>query len=144
MSMKLTTALNKRNIARDRLRSLAAMAEGCGLHQASIIQHEAKIRTQLKGTPQWVQSYCQGVWDTLLEAMYRKQVNLRVLSDGRVVSVHRDLPDYYEKVGLSPRECHQLTVATGIAWICPWHKLSDEKGPPGYRWYWGPTPVNSL
>ncbi len=104
MSTSINLSLQKRNAAKHALHSLFSRAEHFGFTHDQMLIERDKIYDKLKECPRWVHAYLNGVWDTLQDNAYQKDLVYGGKINGKFFSTHKNRDDYYEKHGIEPRE----------------------------------------
>jgi len=136
--MKHTTAYNHRQRAVRAICDLWQRAEHFGLTSRKQRAELSAIMKSVAKCPGWVTSYLVGYDEAMAHVILRKHFFFYTLPDGRLASTHHDRPDYYEKLGLGPKDVYDQAVASGHYWVCenadgterirPWFVLAKEGG----------------
>ncbi len=114
--MKLSRSIDLRNSAAQSLRALWSRAETNGMTFAEMMAERNTIFSRIAKTPVWVNSYLNGVWDTLSEIYQRRQIHCYTMPNGDIVSSHRNRDDYYERKGIDPQTLSQTAAYSGFYW----------------------------
>jgi hypothetical protein len=117
--MKIDRALSLRDEMRVRVAGIYSSLKIFG-GTSEFLSTELKLRVfdvlVEKKAPGWVKSYLDGYCKALDDALYRENLVYGLWHDGTFYSTHRNRPDYYEKLGMTPREFGQKEGIRGHFW----------------------------
>lgn len=114
--MKIKTAHNHKARAKSALLELINNAKHFGMTHDQMLTEKKQIMESIAKCPEWVITYCQGYYDALFEQIQQRLIFGYTLPDGRVLSTHKNRPDYYEKHGLGPQDVYKQATHTGHYW----------------------------
>lgn len=106
MGFNLKRSLRIQRDAANALRDLFSRAKSFGFTHNQMLNQRGGIYAKLRvnDCPAWVNSYLQGVWDTLQAQAYQHDLVYGGYVDGLFYSTHSDREDYYQKHGIEPRD----------------------------------------
>ena len=116
VTMRINTALNKRDRAISACRNMWGSAAMFGWHHTRILEKRAEIKADLGKCPQWVKAYVDGYEQALADAARRDLVFGYEVPDGQIVTIDSTRSDHYEKHGYGPADTYSQCVESGYYW----------------------------
>jgi len=117
MGMHLNTSINYKARAICKLADTFSRLQISGMSSAKLTEHYVAVIQSLERCPEWVRAYVKGWYDATKSMYERDLVFFYTMPDGSLVSTHRDRDDYYEKLGIGPKEVYDKAVASGHYWV---------------------------
>lgn len=125
MGMHLSTSINHKDRALREIAQVFSWVQLSGMSSAEVSRMVLGTMKTLDKCPEWVRAYVRGWTDATRRLLERELVFFYTMPDGKLVSTHRDRPDYYEKVGYGPRDVYELATHSGHYWVR--RRWTDEK-----------------
>jgi hypothetical protein len=117
MGMHLSTSINHKDRALRQLAQVFSWVKISGMKSDVLNGKVLEIMKTLEKCPEWVRAYVRGWTDATRRGLEQELVFFYTMQDGKLVSTHRDRPDYYEKMGLGPKEVYDLATHSGHYWV---------------------------
>ena len=115
--MRISTALNHRDRAIGMYADTLSWMEISGISSHDVNARSIKVIQSISHCPQWVKSYVEGWWAARRAMAERALVFFYTMPDGVLASTHRDRADYYEKLGMGPKEVYDKATHSGHYWV---------------------------
>ena len=121
MSMKINKCLTLRDQGSRFIHYLFENAERYGYSQQKMLNEWNEWRVKMNNTkshyPHWLTSYWNGVWNTLDRVASKKREFCYIMNDGRRVSIRKQSPIHYERLGITPEKLTFGHCDSGFFWI---------------------------
>lgn len=129
--MRSALATKRQVEAIERVKDAYSSARHFHSISTKLTEKTIQIETDMGNVPYYVRSYVRGYADAMTDQLYRDALVYGAWVDGTFYSTHRSRADYYETLGMSPRDFGVLPATLrGHFWAdkpsCPWFAHADE------------------
>jgi hypothetical protein len=115
--MRIERMLRVRDEAKVRLADLYSLHAMCGSTSAEIhADYLATLAALPPRTPRSVRAYLEGWRACKVDSLYHTSLIFGGYVAGVFYSTHSDRPDYYSKLGISPKDFSEKATALGHYW----------------------------
>lgn len=114
--MRHETQIKRRDSVVMQFRSLFTSAAHTGMTHADMLKSKSAITSGLKGAPNTIHAFCDGVWQQLQHDAYARELVHGFMWDGKFYSTHSKRDDYYGKFMLPSEAMDRMKNESGHYW----------------------------